>query len=238
MIDTYLFDLYGTLVDIRTDESMPRLWARMALYFSMQGAAYGPEELHAAYISAVAEAADQRSKERPNVIKAHIEPEIRSAFSALYAGKGVPVNEQIIEDTALIFRTLSLRHIRLYPKAARVLRTLRERGSGVYLLSNAQSVFTMPELRKLGLLPLFDGIVLSSDAGVKKPDKAIFEHILSKYDLRPEECLMIGNDGEADILGAAGVGICSRYIHTKQSPPRPEKLPDTCREISSLQELL
>ena len=238
MIRSFLFDLYGTLVDIRTDESMPCFWKRMALFLSLQGAAYAPEELHAAYILAVAEQTERRSKERPTVIKAHIEPEIRYAFSALYTNKGVTADPQTIQDTALLFRTLSLRHIRLYPHAPDVLRTLRERGHGVYLLSNAQAAFTMPELRKLGLLPLFDGIVLSSDVGVKKPDKAIFEHILSKYGLRPEACLMIGNDGDADILGAAGVGMDSRYIHTKQSPERLKSLPDGCREIFDLRGLL
>ena len=90
----------------------------------------------------------------------------------------------------------------------------------------------------LGLLPFFDGIVLSSDAGVKKPDKAIFEHILSKYGLRPETCLMIGNDDEADMLGAATVGMAGRYIHTKQSPDRRNILPNAYREIGSLTELL
>ena len=34
MIEAYIFDLYGTLVDIRTDESMPTLWRRMAVFLS------------------------------------------------------------------------------------------------------------------------------------------------------------------------------------------------------------
>ena len=34
MIQNYIFDLYGTLVDIHTDESMPALWKRMALFMS------------------------------------------------------------------------------------------------------------------------------------------------------------------------------------------------------------
>ena len=143
-----------------------------------------------------------------------------------------------MQNTALIFRTLSMSHIRLYPGAKDVLRELRERRKGVYLLSNAQSAFTMSELRKLGLSSCFDGVVLSSDVGVKKPDKAIFEHLLSKYRLDPEKCLMIGNDEEADMLGAASVGIAGRYVHTKQSPARHNALPDTCQKIGSLRDLL
>ena len=238
MIRNYLFDLYGTLVDIRTDESMPSLWRRMALLLSLQGAAYEAEELRGAYLALAACALEMQVQRLPDASKPYAEPEIRWVFRALYAQKGFTVSAEKADDAALIFRTLSLRHIRLYPGAREVLMTLRTRGMGVYLLSNAQSAFTMPELGKLGLTPLFDGIVLSSDAGVKKPDRAIFEHILSKYGLRPEECVMVGNDGEADAGGAAGAGIQSRYIHTKQSPSRPAVLPEGCREIRSLRELL
>lgn len=238
MIQNHIFDLYGTLVDIRTDESMPSLWRRMALSLSLQGADYAPAELQKAYHAAVEIQIERRAAQLPNIPKAHIEPDILPAFVSLYEQKGLTVSSEKAKDTALLFRALSMRHIRLYPGAAEVLRGLRQRGQGIYLLSNAQAAFTMPELRMLGLLPLFDGIVLSSDVGVKKPDEAIFEYLLSKYGLRPETCLMIGNDEEADMLGAAIVGMAGRYIHTKQSPDRRYILPDACREIGSLTELL
>ena len=238
MIQSYIFDLYGTLVDIRTDETMPLLWKRMALLLSLQGAPYGPEELRSAYRLAVEEQIDRRAAERPQVPRAHVEPEILNVFRSLYEDKGVLPREDRLMDTALYFRTLSMRHLRLYPGAREVLEALRRKGKGVYLLSNAQAAFTMPELRKLGLVPCFDGVVLSSDAGVKKPDAAIFDCILSRYGLDPKECLMIGNDAEADMLGAVRAGMAGRYIHTKQSPPRMGPLPDGCREIRSLRELL
>ena len=238
MIQNYIFDLYGTLIDIRTDESMPSLWRRMALLLSLQGALYVPEELRKAYHAALGAEIDRLAAAHPSLPREHIEPDILPVFDTLYAQKGVTATAERLKDTAVFFRTLSLRHLRLYPDAAVVLRTLRVRGKGVYLLSNAQAAFTMPELVKLGLASLFDGIVLSSDAGVKKPDQAIFEHILSKYGLRPETCLMIGNDAAADMQGAATVGMAGRYIHTKQSPGREVPLPRGCREIRRLKELL
>ena len=238
MIQNHIFDLYGTLVDIRTDESMPSLWRRMALTLSLQGAVYAPEELQKAYQEAVKAQVERRAAELPGIPKMHIEPDILPAFVSLFAQKGIDAGNEKAWNAALLFRTLSMRHIRLYPGALAVLYGLRQRGQRVYLLSNAQAVFTVPELRMLGLFSLFDGIVLSSDVGVKKPDKAIFERVLLEYGLRPETCLMIGNDEEADMLGAAAVGIAGRYIHTKQSPDRRYPLPDACREIRSLTELL
>ncbi len=238
MIENHIFDLYGTLVDIRTDEAMPSLWRRMALFMSLQGAGYTPLELREAYYAAVEAEAVLRGAQLLHIQKAHLEPDILPAFSTLYVNKGIQINNQMLRDAALCFRTLSMRHIRLYPGAVEVLRTLKHRGQGVYLLSNAQAAVTVPELKKLGLYDLFDGMVLSSDVGVKKPDRAIFEYILSKYGLRPETCLMVGNDEEADMLGAAALGIDGRYIHSNQSPARKHILPNTCREISSLFDLL
>ena len=49
---------------------------------------------------------------------------------------------------------------------------------------------------------------------------------------------MVGNDPDADIRGADAVGMKSRYIHSWQSPPRGFFMPESCREIQSLEELL
>ena len=238
MIHTYLFDLYGTLVDIRTEESMPSLWRRMALFLSLQGAAYTAVELKTAYSKAIEAEIDRRRALTPSLTREHIEPDILRAFNALFANKGVTANDTLLQDVALLFRTLSMGHLRLYPDAKKVLQTLRKQGKGVYLLSNAQRAFTMPELNKLEIASLFDGIILSSDVGVKKPDGAIFAYILAKYDLNPKTCLMVGNDIAADMMGAEAVGIAGRYIHTKQSPPIRRPLPRGCKEIDRLVDLL
>lgn len=45
----YIFDLYGTLVDIRTNEKKQALWNGMRLFYGYYGAEYTPEELKASY---------------------------------------------------------------------------------------------------------------------------------------------------------------------------------------------
>ena len=49
----YIFDLYGTLVDIHTDESKSSLWKKIAVYFSAQGAAYTGKELKERYFALI-----------------------------------------------------------------------------------------------------------------------------------------------------------------------------------------
>ena len=46
----YVFDLYGTLVDIHTDESSPALWRALAGLYAASGADYTPSGLRAAFL--------------------------------------------------------------------------------------------------------------------------------------------------------------------------------------------
>ena len=49
MYHNFIFDLYGTLVDIHTNENKTSLWKRLALFYSFQGASYTGRELRNRY---------------------------------------------------------------------------------------------------------------------------------------------------------------------------------------------
>ena len=99
---------------------------------------------------------------------------------------------------------------------------LKKRGAGVYLVSNAQACFTLDELDELGITPLFDGILISSNAGVKKPDTEIFRIAFDKFSLDGDECFYVGNDLHDDVLGAKSAGLKTVYIETEQSGRYPQ----------------
>jgi putative hydrolase of the HAD superfamily len=239
MAGTYFFDLYGTLVDIWTDESAPALWRGTADFFSLCGAAYAPAELKRRYLALCAEETASLAALRPELGEAGVEIELRRVFRRLFEEKGLSVPDARLADAAMLFRALSFCSApRLMPGASETLSVLQRRGARLFLLSNAQSCFTMPELRLLGLEEAFDAIFLSSDFGCRKPSPAFFRAALSRAGVSPEEALMVGNDPEADIRGAEAVGMASRYIHTRQSPPRRAALPASCREIAALTDLL
>ena len=215
-----LFDLYGTLVDIHTDESSPRLWAHMAELYRREGAVYQPEELREGYLRLVGELEGAASPEG-YAHEAHPEIQIEQVFQRLYQEKGVDADPALAVRTGLAFRQRSTEYLRLYPWAAELLRALRERGRGVYLLSNAQSIFTRRELERLGLDGLFDGVYLSSDYGVKKPDARFFRVPLQERGIPVDSAVMIGNDGVCDVQGAKAVGLSAVYIRSNLSPQEP-----------------
>ena len=115
----YLFDLYGTLTDIRTDERGRALWEKTALYYGENGAPYGASELRRAYLRLCA--AEQARRRDPLY-----EIELRKVFRALYEEKGITPDRRRVEDTALFFRLHSLKKLRRYPWVEPVFAGLRQ----------------------------------------------------------------------------------------------------------------
>ena len=215
--DAFLLDLYGTLVDIHTDENQPSLWKRLAGFAVSGGAQWEAEALHRAYLDAVErEEARLRLRDR-SIPGARPEIDLAPVFAGLYAARGVAADERLIAETARLFRTASTTHLRLYAGAKELLAALRRQGK-VILLSNAQSLFTRPELEELGLSACFDGIYISSEAGCKKPDPRFFRLALEREGLEAGRCLMISNDPLCDGEGARTVGMEAWVIRSALSP--------------------
>lgn len=214
-----IFDLYGTLVDIRTDENAAQLWEAMSTYYGERDAVYCAEELRKAYFDTVAEAENGSSKADSH--ESHPEIQLESVFQKLFQAKGVNAGLKSAVQAGQHFRDLSTEYIRLYDGAKELLRNLREQGCGVWLLSNAQSIFTMRELEQLGMTEYFDGIYLSSDYGVKKPDRHFFNILLQERSIAPETAIMIGNDGICDIQGGRETGLATFYLYSNLSPDEP-----------------
>lgn len=215
-----IFDLYGTLVDIHTEERSPALWETMAAWYGAHGAAYTPEELEEAYFATVGEM-EQSAPLRHDAHEAHPEIQLEYVFQKLFRAKGIPAGLELAVRAGERFRKASLHYIRLYEGAAELLKALRLNGQRVWLLSNAQRIFTAYELRLLGIEDLFDGVYLSSDYGVKKPDRRFFEILLRERSIPVESAVMIGNDGLCDIRGAKNAGLATVYIRSNISPQEP-----------------
>ncbi len=215
-----IFDLYGTLVDIHTDEERPQLWEDLAAWYQEHGAPYAPEELQAAYIRTVRQMECGTSL-RNDAHEAHPEIQLEFVFQALYRQKGTDASLDLAVRTGERFRKESLDYIRLYDGAAELLKALRANGQRIWLLSNAQRIFTAYELKTLGIEPLFDGIYLSSDYGCKKPDRRFFDILLKERGIAVEHAVMTGNDGVCDIQGAREAGLSTVYIRSNISPEEP-----------------
>lgn len=215
MYKNYIFDLYGTLVDINTNEWKVSLWKNMAMIYSLSGAAYTWRELKKTYNEYLQE---EIAAVSPEKFSTNPEPQIEGVFTKLYTAKGVPCRPEIASYTGRVFRALSIKYIRLYEGVNELFDAIRAHDGKIYLLSNAQRIFTEPEMRMLGIYDRFDDVLISSDEGCAKPDVMFFRRVLEKHGLDPKESIMIGNDCNTDIRGAYNAGMDSLYLHTNISP--------------------
>lgn len=100
---------------------------------------------------------------------------------------------------------LSPRKNRLFPYAIDTLNYL----SGKYqlhIITNGFEEAQTIKLKSSDLEHLFDHVIISEHTGFKKPDVNIFNYALAKTSSIPDECLMIGDGLEIDVLGALNAG--------------------------------
>ena len=199
----FVFDLYGTLIDIWTDEERAELWEGVGLLLG--DGEERAESVREEYLS-LCRAAVRGESHEINLL---------SVFEEMLENRGVDIS--VAPALAEEFRRLSIVRLRRFHGVKSMLAELKRSGGGVYLLSNAQSCFTIPELKSTGLYSLFDGILISSEVGVKKPFPDIFRIAFGKFGIAAENSVYVGNDLRDDILGASRVGMKTVYIKTAQS---------------------
>lgn len=217
MFKNYIFDLYGTLIDIWTCEDSEALWNKMVMIYGYKGCNYSVFEMRHRYKEFCDKEKSKVQAQYPERIK--VDFDLTKVFRALYEHKGYTPTDEEVNLTASFFRCTSTEHLRLYDGVIDFLDDLKAKGKKIFLLSNAQRSFTVPELKMMGLYDYFDDIVISSDHLAGKPCKDFFEVLFKRNKLKEIESIMIGNDFRADIGGAYNFGIRSLYIHQEISPP-------------------
>jgi len=205
-MDTFIFDLYGTLADIRTDEQSEKFHKK---FLKSCGDLFGAVDFFGEYF---------RLMEREAKKEEYAEPDVIKIFKEIAFIGGKKLSDGEAEKAAKRFRSLSRKKLRLYPHVRGMLSRLKKSGAALYILSNAQSAFTRDEISSLKIGKYFNGIYLSSDFGYKKPSQKFFSFFIRKNNINLKTAVYIGNDISSDVLGAKGAGLRAVYINTAISP--------------------
>lgn len=205
-----IFDFYGTLVDLKSSESYDE-FNKMSLWLSQENIQVSGETLMNYYRQRCDELYNNRIK-KVNFPEVDILQVFRDAIT-LFSGEDK--GEDFARKSAMVFRTLTIKEIRLYPYTRAVLRELKRRKYRMGMISNAQAAFTMPEIEDLKLEQFFDFIILSSDVGCSKPDSEIYRLASRQIELLPKDTSFIGDDLHGDIFGAKKHGFKTVYVNTK-----------------------
>ena len=194
------FDLYGTLIDILTDEVDPWVYSTLSRYLSYRDIKIAPKELKKTYFEDIQSQLKQSNETYPEV-------DIYKIFSNMmhrYGNK--KYSKSAIVDTAVLFRSLTMRRFEVFLGVYEVLSSLLEKHK-LALVSDAQWTFTEPEMAMLGLTRFFKFRILSSRFGFKKPDVRLFDMAMKKLMIKPEESVYIGDNPQKDLVGAKKAGM-------------------------------
>ncbi|ELY40276.1 HAD family hydrolase [Natronorubrum tibetense] len=95
----------------------------------------------------------------------------------------------------------------LFPGVEETLETLRENGIDVAIVTNLTTRIQLEKLAALGLEAHIDLLLTSEETGQEKPGSVMFSLPLARLECCPSQAVMVGDNVEADIVGANAVGL-------------------------------
>ena len=105
-----------------------------------------------------------------------------------------------------------------------LMRRVKAAGNSLYCLSNMPTGSMEYLEKRYDFWDLFDGAVISSRVHYCKPEREIYEHLLTTYDLEPSDTVFI-DDVAANVEGARAVGIQAiRFVSVRQTEEELRKL--------------
>ena len=110
-------------------------------------------------------------------------------------------------------RTMSVNGV-LMDGALEFVRKLRENipDARIYIASNGATINAKGRIASTGLDRYIDGLFISEEMGVTKPDAAFFDICLEKIGEPKSSCIMIGDSLSSDMLGAKNASLDSVWF--------------------------
>ena len=193
MIKAVVFDLDNTLVDFM-------LMKRNSVEAGIRGMIDAGLPFEQAEIDrAIQEIYDERGIEYQHV------------FNTLLERLTGSVDHKILAAGIIAYRRAREATLVPYPHVHYTLFRLARTGLRLGVVSDAPQLEAWLRLCSLSLHHIFDAVVTFEDTGVRKPNAAPFNRILSLLDVRAGEAIMVGDWEERDILGAANIGMRTAF---------------------------
>lgn len=221
-VELVLFDLGGTLSYERgsTEALYPRADAALWQALHAAGVTVEPRELYGGartllefYYTAHRTDADLS------------EPTIRAVLDALLQQRGFRLEEETLRAALRLMFSITQANWEPETDSVPTLRLLKSRGYRIGVVSNVSDEENMQVLiDKAGQRPYLEHIVSSAAFGKRKPDPGIFRAALRCFGTQPERAVMVGDNLEADILGAHGAGMQAIWITRRVARPLPETI--------------
>lgn len=118
--------------------------------------------------------------------------------------------------------------------AREALEYINAKGYKMGLISNGFYEVQYRKMKSSEIAHFFDVVVLSDDIGVNKPDRRIFDHALMKSGASGQETILVGDNFEADIMGAINAGWHAIYFNRDKT----EVMDNSLSQIMQIEKLI
>ncbi len=171
--------------------------------------------------------------------ESHLEAHFEHVLNFILIQHRINLKDKTTVDELLkIYYEEIYSHRKVYPEVVPTLKSLQSAGVRMGIVSNTTNPGFMKDYERavMGLDPYFEFSIYSSEVPFRKPHPSIFQLALRRLQLQPEEVLFIGDNLNADIAGARGVGLPTAWINRKMDPAPVKNPPDY--SLRRLDELL
>ncbi|MEK6892546.1 MAG: TIGR02253 family HAD-type hydrolase [Nanoarchaeota archaeon] len=217
MLKAVIFDLDNTLIDFMR---MKKLSCDAAIT-AMMDAGLDVEKEKA--IKSLFELYDQYGLE---------EKQIFQHFLKKLTGE---INYEVLASGIVAYRRVRAGFLEPYPYVGKVLFELKKRGIKLAIVSDAPRLKAWIRLVSMKINHLFDIVVTFEDTNEFKPSNKPFMIAFEKLNLKPGDCLMVGDRPERDIEGSKKLGMVTCFA--KYGNPKADAS-GADYEINNIKELL
>ena len=133
--------------------------------------------------------------------------ELIDHYCGLYQEDSATIMRMILEGERMMVRRDTL---------WKRIEELKESGFKIFILSNYSEFLFKKHTEPIPFMDKLDGMVVSYEVHMLKPEPGIYEHILKKYSLVPEECLFF-DDRQENIDAAIKMGIQSVQVTSEET---------------------
>ena len=164
---------------------------------------------------------ENRSSLLENDFTDRIRQTIASAMMAV--GETDPPDEELVAAAEYAYAASFVTTMRCRPDLAGIVERLAARFDGrVAVCSNfIRSDCIRRPLERDGIMPHLAGVVVSCEHGFIKPHSIVFEAVTRMLDVLPDAIVHVGDDWDADVIGAGRAGLSSIYTTEWRNEPDP-----------------
>lgn len=126
---------------------------------------------------------------------------------------------RLVSRLAALYERAEPRSYVLEEGVAATLERVRREGWSIGVITNGNRRTQPAKLASAGILPLVDGVVISSHEGFAKPDPRVFRLAAQRAGASLEDAWVIGDDLRQEIAGAARLGLRSVWLNPDGRAP-------------------